>query len=366
MVIIEVCSDINNIDGGVGTYAKRLICELANNIAVDSVVTEQLFLMNRLKMHKSSALGRFIKRMTSFELCSAFLKICKRLQHDRIDCVLIESLFQDRNPLIFLFYAYLLKVAHRHNTLVAFSVHEFFRLDNEKLGYYSKFICKMWAMRCDILFVTEKRIYDYFRAIRENVFIRDIPSNIIFDWHSHKKIIDGRKFVYFGFVGLNAAFEEMITAWKKFNRDKRFSLDILTSSEIKIDSAESYKITVKKNLSNEQVAEEMSDKTFWVLPIFPYVGEYNTTFKASMSAGCISIGCFDKKFRDLPFIIPLKNYGADEFVDGLEKAVKMSREELLDKSRAAIAFGNNYSFKKTAEQIIAAIQTTRKQRKKPA
>lgn len=354
MKIIEICSDVNSIDGGEGTYAKRLIYELRQNPEVNDIIVKQLYIKTKLNLTKSTKLYQGVRKFLSLELCITLLNVRKLLRKEKVDCVILESLFQDRNPLIFLVYQLLVNTARKYNTLIAFSLHEYFRLKKMRFGFYMK-MCKYLALKSDILFVTEQPIFDYFTKLIKHVFIRDIPSNIIFPMQLDITKKQRSDFVYFGRVSSDKIFDIMINAWKEFNYDRKYCLHILTSSEISIDSAERYNIYLKKNLSNEQIATEMADKSYCLLPILPFISDNNTTYKTSLCAGCITIGIFNPFFKDMPFNICMDDYSLSSFKSSFAKAIALNNLEFSTACTKAVDFGSKYTYKRTAEQIVSGI-----------
>lgn len=338
MNILIIASNMGSINDGVGGYANYLAEALEKLPEVDKVYKEsgETDSMTTKKM------------VLSMEMTNAISRAIDKVKKGMVDTVIVEYPFKEYNPMIIPLLNSLRRQLHKRNGKFVLSLHEYFRAKKVR-----KIVMRKLVDMADDVFVTEKKIQDFFSKNKENVFIRDIPSIIPVEWkENEKKAFEKRKFIYFGLVIANKAFSEMIDAWKVFNKDGKYELDIMTSSDIILNEEEKYNIQLYKNLDDEQIAIRMKQATYCILPIIPEIGMYNTTFKTATRSGCTIIGIFNHRFKNEKFAIDIKSYSINDFVDGLERAKNLTAEQLENNKKEAIKFGERYSFEHTARQIV--------------
>lgn len=341
MNIVIIASNVGSINDGVGGYAKYLSNALRNMQNIDEVIVEsgETDALNKKQMITSNQMSNAIK-----------LAICQ-IEEKQIDVVIVEYPFKEYNPMIVPLLRTMKNKLHKKNGKMILSLHEYFRAKKVR-----QIVMRRLAKMADSIFVTEKNIQKYFQKFGKDVYIRDIPSIIPMYWEkTEKKDFSQRRFVYFGLIIANKAFDEMIQAWKVFNANRSFTLEILTSSEVAIDECEQYNISLYKNLDDLEIAKHMKEATYCILPIKPEIGMYNTTFKTATRAGCTIIGKFSEQFKGKEFAVHIDSYEEKEFVAGLEKASKLSENELEKNKESAMEFGERFSFEYTAKQIVEKI-----------
>lgn len=338
MNILIITSNMGSINDGVGGYANYLADAFCKLPEVQNVYKES---------GETDSFGK--KQMVfSMEMANAIKRAIYKVKNGKVDTVIIEYPFKEYNPIIIPLISSLKKELHKRNGKFILSLHEYFRAKKIR-----KIVMRKLVKMADYVFVTEKRIQNYFKQSKTNVYIRDIPSIIPVEWQKNEnKVFKKRKFIYFGLVIANKAFSEMIEAWKIFNKDGKYELDIMTSSDIILNEDEKYNIRLYKNLNDAEIAIRMKNATYCILPIKPEIGMYNTTFKTATRSGCTIIGIFNEKFKNEKFAVDIKSYSTDDFVKGLKYASNLDEVSLKDNATEAIKFGERYSFEHTARQIV--------------
>lgn len=342
MDILLIANNVGCNKDGVGVYAQLLYKEFQQDDRVGKIN-----IINGDTEGFSS-----LKKVISLRMSEAILKAIKDIKKCKYNYVIVEYPFKEYNPIIILLFWLLKKTVRHNNGKLILSLHEYFRA--KKLR---RVVMRLLVNNADILFVTEKKIQDFFLKRGKEVYVRDIPSNLNVKWDKNEgKIFNKRKFVYFGLIIANKAFYEMLEAWKIFNSKKKYVLDIMTSSEISINDAEMYNINLYIGLNDDSVIEKMKDAAFCILPIKPEVGLYNTTLKTAVAAGCTTVGHFCKELKKEPFSIDIESYNTKDFVEGLEHAVRLSDKQLADNAYDGILFSQKYSHKNTVNQILTYLQ----------
>ena len=335
--ILLICNNYDSTRDGLGKYTKIMKEELQKFSDVEDVFVETGYTDDSNK----------IKMLFSIEMSKAIHRAIKKIKQININYIIVEYPFQEYNPLIILQYKLLASVCKRYKVILAISIHEYVRA--KKLR---KLVIDFMVRNSDITFVTDKITKKALNKKAKTIFYRDMIGTVF----PNKEICPSEKdgsFIYFGLVNRSKAFNEMLKAWNEFNKDNKYHLKIITSSDISDYTSEKLNnIKVFYNLSEEKVAEHFSSSTYAIVPIIPEITTANGTFKVAALFGCICIGHFSKTLSNLDFIIDIDNYDLVAFKNGLIKAVNLSSENKIALIKSATSFGNKYSKSNTAKQVI--------------
>ena len=143
-------------------------------------------------------------------------------------------------------------------------------------------------------------------------------------------------FIYFGLINSSKAFNEMLKGWSIFNKNGNYKLEILTASNITIETTND--VSIFKNLPDSEIAKHLTAAKYSILPIKPCVYINNSSFITSAQFGCICIGHFDSKMLNEKFIVNIDEYNPISFSNGLKAAV-LKNEELMNDAKE---FGMKY------------------------
>lgn len=341
MRILYIVNNLNQITDGVGVFGQNVFDEMKKRTCVDDITIIDGYTEGM----------SIVQKIISLRMSKALLAAKKILKREQYDYVMIEYPFKEYNPFLLLFLDLLQLEMKKQNTKFILSLHEYFRAKPLR----QKFM-RALVQRANILFVTENKILEYFRPYKEYVYIRDIPSNIIIhrDDDSIKEICKDR-YVYFGLVLDNKAFDEMLDAWRIFNDSKNYRLEIITGSAIHIDDADEYNISICIGLSAEEVAEKIKDALFFIVPVKPEVGMYNSTFKTACCTGGISLGHFCAELREKDFCVDIDDYSLDNFCKGLQKLQNIDDDSIHKMSEKAYENSYEYTYKHTVDQILEGL-----------
>lgn len=335
MKILSLCGNYNSLKDGIGRYTKILNDELKNNEEIEKIFIATEYTDDLKK----------VNLLYSMKMSKAILKAIKILKEEKIDILIVEYPFIEHNPIILLFFIYLKRMCQNRDISLILSLHEYLR--SRKLR---QILIEILVRNSDKIIVSDKLTKNCLLKYNSNIFIRDIPC--IIDTPKIIKKNYNKKFIYFGLVNNSKAFYPMISAWKEFNRDKKYEFNVITSSEINIKDCNEYNIQILKNLNEDEIAIYMSEANFCILPILPNISYNNSTFKTASMFGCIPIGKFDKDFKCLDFIVDLISYEKEEFLKSFEKVINMSLEELKKKFDESRNFGIKFSIQNAALRTV--------------
>lgn len=333
MKILSITNNYGYIEDGIGYYSKRIVDEIKKDNIDFEILTDKTVGFSKAK------------RILSLRMAKCFSKAKKRIKEEKIDKIIIEYPFVEENPIIMSKIKSLHRKCKKNNVELILSLHEYLRVAKLK-RFYIRSICK----HVDKVMVTDENNLNALVKYNKNIFIRHIPVGIIWDFdNDYKK--QSNKFVYFGLINKAKAFNEMIDAWKDFNKDKSFFLEILTAS--KIDDIDDDTIKIFKGLSDEEIASHMSDAAYSILPIKPEIYLNNSSFLTSAQAGCVCIGIFSDRISNNSFMVNLNSYDKDEFVNGLKKAIDLLGKQSFDEAQK---FGSSFTMKNVAKEIEEIIK----------
>ena len=328
MKIIFICNNYGKIYDGIGMYTYNLAEEMKK------INPEILIITGKV-------IGK--KRINTWEL---FINIMNfRINKNEKYYFIIEYPFLEWNLLtILLLY---IKRISKKNIKYILSLHEY-----QRVSFLRKIIINFLVKISDICILTDKK-----DLVQDKKYIlRNIQSNIINT--NINMVKNENEFCYFGLINKSKAFNEMISGWKKFNRGKKYILNIYTSSNIKIDNMNDYNIRIYKNLSNEILSQEIQRNKYMILPIIPYISYNNGTFKTAACHKCIPIGIFCNELKYLGINIEDNVYTKENIKEALEKAILTNNKKEILKNLDS--FSKENSFKKISESIIELINLLEK------
>ena len=180
---------------------------------------------------------------------------------------------------------------------------------------------------------------------------RPIPSNIRVSDEIDK---DENSFCYFGLINKSKSFKEMIDAWKEFNINKQYKLNIYTSSKLDTKDFDKYGINYFYNLCDEDLSKELWKNKFAILPIKPNVASNNASFKAVLQHKCIPIGIFNKFIECRENYIEINDniYTKENIKLALNKSANLSQNEYIKKIENIKDDVNIFTFDESLDRKI--------------
>lgn len=329
MKITFICTNYNSIKCGIGMFTYNLKTELEKypDIEID--------LVNRDTFHLKG-----LKKVTSLEMTNEilnYIKNNKNKKNEKIDFI-VEYPFMDWNPITLLALIYLKK--NFKNSKMILSIHEYYRVNILRRKAVD-FLISI----ADGYIITDSNLY---QKIDGQKILRSIPSNILKESSIKKIERDSKNYCYFGLINKSKAFNEMIEAWKIFNKDKIYNLNIYTASEIDIENSEKYNIKVIKDLNNKELSIELQKNSFMILPILPNIDSNNGTLKSAATHGCIPIGIFSNNMNSLGVNIKAQKYTIENIKEALENSLNLNKK---DKNLKLKEYSESFSFKRNAKAI---------------
>ncbi|MGL5965269.1 MAG: hypothetical protein ACRCZ2_12865 [Fusobacteriaceae bacterium] len=333
MKITFICTNYNSIKCGIGMFTHNLKSEL------EKLSDVQVDVVNKNTFHLKG-----IKKIISFEMTKEIIKYIKenRLRKDEEINFVVEYPFMDWNPITLLALIYL-KHSFKNCKLIL-SIHEYYRVN-----VLRRKAVDLLIKVADGYVITDEKLYNKIDCKRK--IKRSIPSNIV---RVGKNIEKSKKdYCYFGLINKSKAFLEMIEAWKLFNKDGKYNLNIYTASEVVIEDVEKYCIKIFKDLDNKELSKELEKNSFMILPIIPNIDSNNGTLKAAAEHGCIPIGIFSENMKGLGVDIPFQNYSVENMKAALEKTLTLDKKSEMIKLKN---YSEDFSFKRNAEDMYSFLK----------
>lgn len=279
MKIVFICTNYGSIKCGIGMYTFNLVEELkkANNMEID-IISVNTFNLKRIEKFFNIGL---LKEINKYVLRN------QNIKNEKINFI-IEYPFMDWSIFNIIKILFLKKIFKNSNIIL--SIHEYYRV-----SYFRKKIIEILISSSDSFIITDSRLKK--KLSEKLVLTRSIPSNIKkidFNPRIEKK---ENEYCYFGLVNKSKAFNEMINAWKEFNKEKKNNLNIYTASDVYIENSKNYNIKIFKNLSNLELSKELQKNKYMILPIKPYIDKNNGSFKAGLDHENIIIGIFSEEIK---------------------------------------------------------------------
>ena len=335
MNCIWICNNYGSIKDAIGRYSFRLV-ETINNEYKD--INVKVFSGSTVDKSK-------FQRIYSMEMTKAFFHAIDEIKNGDIDFVFVEYPFVEWNPFIIYCIKKLSKVAKLYNCKIILSIHEY-----KRSRFIRKKLVEILAKYSDVAFVTDYANKFFLEKIIK-CHIRSIPSILPTQQIDISKKIYDKSFIYVGIVNKSKAFYEMLQAFTKFNFDGKKRLSIYTSSDISFPNVKG--IEIIKSASDEKLVEAFVRATFCILPSVPDISLCNSTLKVAAIAGCTIIGKFSEELvSQCNFIVNSPSYSEDVFCNSLQKAYELDLSVLRENSFNGSLFGKEYSFSKTAREII--------------
>ena len=309
-MIYLICNNAGLKIDGIGDYTSNLHNAIASRVGDDNV---------NLFSGDSGHKGRF-EQLTSLVMTKVLLSLYKKIKEG--DTVIIEYPFAECNILVLLILKLIKKRLVKRNGHILLSLHEYFRTNAIR-----RFLTRRIVSCVDGVFVTDTATKAWVagKYIDKPTYIRTIPSNIFCEGKESVPK-DKKLFVFFGLISKTKAFDEMIQAWKLFNKDKNCRLLILTSSQCDL-SLEECGVLVIRGAEKDSIADYLASAGFCVLPIIPCVSSNNATYKSAIGYNCIPIGVFGEEVGDLSAYIDIRDNTVEELQKGLERAYSLNDEE---------------------------------------
>ena len=135
----------------------------------------------------------------------------------------------------------------------------------------------------------------------------------------------------------------MLDAWDIYNRDGSKVLYILTATPLNSIEQKHRGVEYLYKQDDRTIITLIRSCVCCIVPIKPEVDNKNTTFKTACISGCMCIGKFGKEFDSLPFVINMSDYSIKSFLSAFESVDDMAEKDREEKSRAAVAFGNQFT-----------------------
>lgn len=309
--------------------------KINKNIKID-IITGEIDTSSSIKKFFSTSL---IKQM------KMFIEKNKKCA-DKIDFI-VEYPFFEWNIFTLLYLWYMKKYFKKSK--IYLSLHEY-----QRVNFLRKKATDFLIKISDYYIFTDRGISEKIKS--QNILFRSIPSNIARNKNLKITKILGT-YCYFGLIGKNKAFHEMIEAWKLFNIDNKNILNIYTSTKLeKKDNFDKYNIKIYFNLENEELSKELEKNEFMILPIRPFIGDNNGTLKAAAVHENIPIGIFSKELEYLGINIKNTNYEINSILVALEKSKKIEEKEKLRFLDVLNKYSNNYSFEKNAKDLLIFLE----------
>lgn len=295
----------------------------------------EIDLINRNTFHLKG-----LKKITSLEMTGEILNYIKNNKNQKDEKVdfIVEYPFMDWNPITLLALIYLKKSFK--NSKIILSIHEYYRVNILRRKAVDLLISIAHGY-----IVTDSNLYE---KINGEKILRSIPSNILKEKSVEEIKRDSKSYCYFGLINKSKAFNEMIEAWKIFNKDKSYNLNIYTASEIDIENLEKYNIKVIKGLNNRELSIELQKNSFMILPIIPNIDSNNGTLKAAVEHGCIPIGIFSNNMEPLGVNISSQSYSIENIKEALENSLILNKKE---ENLKLENYSESFSFQKNARDI---------------
>lgn len=285
----------------------------------------------------------------SFAMSWVYLKVIYEILIHHYDLVIVEYPFRDHNPFIAIPHILLSLIAKSRSTIFAVSMHEYDRVNKLR-----QMLIDVLRFFSDVVYVSEKKYVERFDHGRNKYYVRTIPNHIV--CNKTNKKYKKSNFCYFGLISKAKAFEEMIEAWRVFNKTGDCHLHIISSSVIPETISIPDSIVYHHDLPMEEVVEIMFDCAYSIVPVVPEIGLNNSSFVSSCQCGCVPIGVFSKDLSSNNYIIHCDDYSIDNFSGALKRSQDINEEEYKIMSEKCIEYGRNFSLEKTVTQMISGYE----------
>ncbi len=321
---------------GIGAYSQAISSHFSNKI------------IKRIYTGYCVESDKVISKLTILGMTKAILGAIKEL--DDLDMILMEYPFVEWNPLIVPIYYHMASRLKTSNKKLVLSLHEYSRVNALR-----KIVIRKLLKKADIVLVSDEGMKIDISQYANNIYVRNIPTNITGNLE-HKDIEKAKNnFVYFGLINKAKAFYEMLEAWDEFNSKGKYRLNILTGTKLDWDDSKHRNVKYIYRADNDEVFRIMSESMFNIVPVKPEVDMKNATFKTGCLAGCISIGKFCEQLSQLEFVLNVDTYDSNVFINIFNNAKDMSVDYMSKCSKGAQDYGKQYEpdvIAKNVEMLI--------------
>lgn len=341
MKALWVANDFGNISNPIGRYAKVLtdeMCRLDDDFEV-TVVSASTDGFNKLQ------------RCLSLRMTKALFQAARCVLNDKIQVVEVEYPFIEWSPCILPAYKALKWAARKRNCALVLSLHEYLRTKPGR-----QMVVRSLIRSSDALLVSDEETKRVLSELCENCYVRTVFSSIAPSWLPGETKEISREFVYFGVVNSSKAFQEMLDAFSVFNRDKKKTLSIYTSTDLHGMSLPEG-VILYSGCPDQVVADALKRAAYCILPIRPEIGAFSSTFMGAAQAGCICIGHFPPAYLSNKFVVDVADYSRDRFAEGLNIAYKMSDDCLKENFVLACTYGTRFSIGETAKTTLCTLKS---------
>ena len=321
MKIAEIANNYGKPHDGVGAYAKVIVSNFSGCVNVD--------VFSSICVSTDSTLKKLLSRGMTKEIN----KVQKNISN--YDAVIIDYPFVEWNPFIIFAYKRLCSNAHKERKKIIASIHEYNRVNQ-----FRKKVIEFLVKRADLTLVCNEELKKSLSPFSNNIKIRDIPTNIYSPVTQCS--FSRNNYVFFGLINGSKAFDEMLLGWDEFNKRGVCHLDIITSTQIEIDTTKHNNVNITYNADDNHIMEIMESCAFCILPIIPEIDSKNATFKTASIAKCISIGKFCKDYSQLDFVLNMESYKPENFITILRESRDLQRDEIIKKRESAYTFGQHF------------------------
>ena len=282
------------------------------------------------------------RRVTTMGMTKAIHRASAELGEK--DAVLLEYPFVEWNPCIVLSYLHLKRMCRIHHAKLFLSLHEYSRVNALR-----KAVIRIFARNADCVFVSNETLAQEIRPFAKNIRYRNIPTNI--SGHTEAGSHEKHTFVYFGLVNKTKAFDEMLAGWDIFNAAGEYTLNVLTGS--RLSGLEKHKnVNYLFHLQDAEILKTMCDAAYCIIPVRPQIDMKNGTFKTGALAGCVCIGKFSEEYRQLPFVIVMRDYRPADFAEVFQQVSAFDSDKIKEMGCSAAAFGKQY----TPEAVAGVVE----------
>ena len=335
MKIIFICTNYGSYKDGIGHYTKNIADELSksNGVNVENI-SGLTCKLNKRQMITSRIMINKI---------DDFLKLGIN-NIDKDTSFIIEYPFLEWNPLIIIKLKKLRKICKKKDANIILSIHEY-----KRVSVFRRRFIDLLIKLSDGLMVTDSGTYNMLKKFKKQMLIRPIPSNIINKSNSKK---NEKYFCFFGLINKSKSFNEMINAWKLFNYNNEYTLNIYSSSDVNLTNSEENNIFVFKGLDDLNLSNKLAECKYAILPIKPYIGMNNASLKATAQYDCLPIGIFESDYlANMGISIKDSEYSTKNILNALNKSIEIDKEEYLIKLNNLKSFSKKFSFENNSNLI---------------
>jgi len=299
-----------------------------------------------------------LQKFFSLQMCKAFVSAIFKMLHGNYDYIIIEYPFMEYNPLILIFHWMLFFLSRFIHTRIAFSMHEY-----DRVSPMRRLIIDGFLPFCDIIFISEEKYKTELSRYAMKMYVRRIPSHEIKYTPGEKNFDKKKQYCYFGLVNRSKAFEQMMNAWQRFNTNSKCVFDVVTNTDLSDYHLEKYNnVHYHYQLSDIEAGEMLSKCVYAIVPVVPNIGLNNSSFVTTIQCGCIPIGRYNDELINEPFVISTDSYDLLPFCNVLKESQKLSSDELIKRSKIALAFGQKFSVQKTVDMMIEGFESYEKKK----